>query len=109
MPVARAPPAFHLISQNETRKIFCSRLMLWLGLFAITSTARAHDPGLSSATVVVGSEHIEATLVFSGVDAAIIAQQGTPAETKPDARQTAVKLKKLATAAIELRLDGQKS
>ena len=82
------------------------RLHLW-GVLAIALTAPAHDPGLSSTTVVMGSGRIEVTLVFSGVDAAIIARQVTPGEVRAPAVKIAEEIKKLAASAIELRLDGR--
>ena len=44
--------------------------LLWLGLAA---TARAHDPGLSTAILRLHEDKLEAVLTFSLVDAAQIA------------------------------------
>jgi hypothetical protein len=41
-------------------------------LFALTLTAQAHDPGLSTATVRVGDQQIEVLLGFAQQDAAFI-------------------------------------
>ncbi len=62
----------------------------------------AHDPGLSTATARLTQDRLDATLVFSQVDAAQIAQ--TPKEKLTDAAPT---LQKLAANAIEVKIAGQ--
>jgi hydrogenase/urease accessory protein HupE len=62
----------------------------------------AHDPGLSTATAKLSRDRLVATLGFSQVDAALIAQ--TPKEQLAEA---ATALQKLAANALEVRIAGQ--
>ncbi len=80
---------------------------LWL---ANVGAALAHDPGLSSATVQLDTNKLEAVLVFALLDAAQIVEidkDGNGQITKAELAQATAELQSTATGALEVSLDHQ--
>ena len=83
--------------------------VLWTALFAAL-VARAHDPGLSTATVRLGPEQLEAVLVFSMIDTREIIEIDLNHDgqlSKEELSQGAAALQKMAGQALEVAFDGQ--
>jgi hydrogenase/urease accessory protein HupE len=66
---------------------------------------RAHDPGLSTAKILLGTNQLEAVLVFAGLDAAQIADVESPL-SKEKLAAAAIVLQEKAAQALEVRFDG---
>jgi hydrogenase/urease accessory protein HupE len=69
----------------------------------------AHDPGLSTATIRLGTNHIEATLGFSIVDAGDIVELDRNHDgsiTKEELTEAAVELKEIAPGSLDVTFDG---
>jgi hydrogenase/urease accessory protein HupE len=72
--------------------------------------AMAHDPGLSTATVLLGPDKIEAVLVFAGADAAQIVEieKDAGGRYKKEAIEAAAKeLGEMGRGALEVTSDGK--
>jgi len=81
---------------------------LWL---ASSGPAFAHDPGLSSATVQLDTNKLEAVLVFALLDAAQIVEidkDNNGQITKEELAQATAEFQSMATGALEVSLDHQR-
>src|SRR6266481_5535737 len=79
----------------------------WLGG---AQFARAHDPGLSTATMQLETNRLEAVLVFSLLDAAQIVEMDKDHDgqiSKTELAGAAAEFQQIAAQAIELTLDNQ--
>ena len=76
-------------------------LLFWLLSFC---PAQAHDPGLSTATLLLDANRVEATLVFSLTDLGQIVNRGASVLNQASVPETA-DLKKLSAQAFEIRFD----
>src|ERR1043166_687990 len=74
----------------------------------LTTSARAHDPGLSTATITVRPDRCNATLVFSIASARMIVDAHPTFEGKLDENGVTRELEKIASGSIELNFDGTK-
>jgi len=86
-----------------------ARWFLFL-LLCLPYALRAHDPGLSTATVVLGPNKIEATLGFSMVDAGQIVasdQNRVGQVPKEESARSAAELQRMALQALDVSFDGQ--
>jgi len=82
--------------------LFFGFLILW------ASSARAHDPGLSSATVTIGDKQIDIVLGFAKKDAeSLVASNGNPGEVQSARGFSATKaqIETIAVREVQLRLD----
>lgn len=85
------------------------RFWLWCALLFISSPLWAHDPGLSSATVVLSETNLEALLVFSTLDAGQIVDLDMNRDGNVSAeelKQAATELNRLAPGALEVEVNG---
>jgi hydrogenase/urease accessory protein HupE len=76
-------------------------VVLWL---LSLCAAQAHDPGLSTATLLLDGDRVEATLAFSVTDLGQIVNRGASVLNRASGPETA-DLKKLAAQALEIRFD----
>src|SRR6266581_3609553 len=101
----RKPP----IKLNGARIAF-SRLLGLLALLAMGPVLQAHDPGLSTATVRLTADKLEAVLVFSVVDAGEIVDLDKNRDgeiSKAELADAADELQKMAFGALEVKFDDQ--
>src|SRR5438094_6151828 len=97
------------IKLNGARIAF-SRLLGLLALLAMGPVLQAHDPGLSTATVRLEGDKLEAVLVFSVVDAGEIVDLDKNRDgqiSKEELAEAAVELQKMAPQALEVGFDDQ--
>lgn len=94
--------------------VFAGRLPAWVCLAVVwlggIGTVRAHDPGLSTATLQLKPTRLEAVLVFSVADAAQIVELDKNHDgqiSKDEMSAGAAELQKLAAQALEVTFDGQ--
>ncbi len=81
--------------------------VFWLSLAAHVF---AHDPGLSTATLRLSSDKLEAVLVFSMVDAGEIVDIDKDRNgqiSKEELAQAAAEMQKMAGQALEVKFDGE--
>jgi hydrogenase/urease accessory protein HupE len=88
------------------------QLVLALAALCLASGGRAlaHDPGLSSATVLLDTNKLEAVLVFALLDAAQIVEIDKDANgqiTKEELAQATAELQTMAKDALEVSLDAK--
>ena len=85
------------------------QLYLFFGLLILcASSAQAHDPGLSSATVTIGDKRIDVVLGFAKKDAeSLVVSNGNPVEVQSASGFGASKaqLEAIAVRQVQLRLD----
>jgi hydrogenase/urease accessory protein HupE len=83
---------------------------VWLAtIFIVASLARAHDPGLSTATLQVFPDHLQAEVIFSRTDieALVPLDRNHDGQVSPDELERArPQLEPLALAALSVRADG---
>jgi hydrogenase/urease accessory protein HupE len=91
--------------ERKSSRVHAAVAALFLTL---TTSALAHDPGLSTATIVVRPERCDATLVFSLTTARIIVDAHPTFEGKLDANGVAKELQKIADGALELNFSESK-
>ena len=93
-----------------SRYCLSRQISLFFGLLILcASNARAHDPGLSSATVSVGVQQIDVVFGFAKKDAeTLIASNGNQAEIQNAQGFAGIKveLEALAAQEVQVRLDG---
>ena len=97
------------IKLNGARIAF-SRLLGLLALLAMGPVLLAHDPGLSTATVRLTADKLEAVLVFSVVDAGEIVDLDKNRDgeiSKAELAEAAIELQKMAFGALEVKFDDQ--
>jgi hydrogenase/urease accessory protein HupE len=86
-------------------------LLVWRMLFLLAPvTVLAHDPGLSTATITLHENKLQAVLGFSIVDAAQIVELDKDADgrlSKAELDEGAAELTRLAPQALDVKFDGQ--
>jgi hydrogenase/urease accessory protein HupE len=91
------------------RRIVLSWLCLAFAWLASSGPASAHDPGLSTATLQLKPDKLEAVLLFSPADAEQIItsdQKRAGLVAKDDLSAALAELRKQAAGALEVRFDG---
>src|SRR5262245_56134823 len=86
------------------------RRFLCLLALAFCEVAYAHDPGLSTATLRLDTNRLEAVLVFSIVDAKELVDLDKDQDgklTKEELEQGAAELQSMAPQALDVKFDGQ--
>src|SRR6266436_4438971 len=107
-----ASPASHQASSRiciANRFRFSLRLVLALTCFCGTNAVLAHDPGLSTATLRIRPDKLEAVLVFSTVDASQLLssnQRRGGQISKEQFEPAAAELKQKALQALEVEFVG---
>ena len=91
---------------------FCRAALFAIILVALPDIVQAHDPGLSTATVSLGPDKLEAVLVLSVRDLAplVILDKDRNGElSNEELAEGAAELQKTAGQALEVSLDGEPS
>jgi hydrogenase/urease accessory protein HupE len=88
------------------------QLVVTLAVLAVTDAlpAFAHDPGLSSVTIQLDTNKLDALLAFALLDAAQIVELDKDANgqiTKEELAQGTAELQRMAAGALEVSFDGQ--
>lgn len=91
----------------KVRRLSC-RVLLLLGFCFWVATLHAHDPGLSTATVRLGEDKLEAVLVFSVVDANQIVELDKNSDgqfSKEELAEGTKELQQMAAQALDVSFD----
>jgi hydrogenase/urease accessory protein HupE len=91
---------------------FCRVALFAIILVALTQMVQAHEPGLSTATVNLGPDKLEAVLVLSIRDLAPLVDLDKDRNgelSKEELAEGAAELQKTAGQALEVKLDGEPS
>src|SRR5215470_2982838 len=107
-PKARSP----LRSGSQLRVKALGSMLLFLACFWLASSQRlfAHDPGLSTATIQLKPNTLEAVIVLAVADAAQIVKLDTDGDgqiSKDELLAGTSKLKEKAAGALEVKFDEQ--
>jgi hydrogenase/urease accessory protein HupE len=95
---------------HQAKTVFSRPCLPVLLLLCSARLAHAHDPGLSTATVTLGTNKLEATLVFSIVDTYELVEVDKNRDgqiSKEELEQAITKLRKTANEALDVKLNGQ--
>jgi hypothetical protein len=91
---------------------FCRVALFAIILVALTQMVQAHEPGLSTATVNLGPDKLEAVLVLSIRDLAPLVDLDKDRNgelSKEELAEGAAELQRTAGQALEVKLDGEPS
>jgi len=95
---------------HQAKTVF-ARLCLAVSLLLYYARiAHAHDPGLSTATVTLGTNKLDATLVFSTVDTHELVEVDKNRDgqvSKAELEQAVAELQKTAKEALDVKLNGR--
>jgi hypothetical protein len=83
--------------------LFLARVLAFLAFIGLGSPAWAHDPGLSSTTISVFSEHVEIVTTFAEADARWLVSDDAEAAAKMNPDEIFAALTKKAAVLWQLR------
>ena len=108
--MAAVPTCARRFISRTMKCALLSHFLCVIFLCALPNSLRAHDPGLSTATVRLEADKMEAVLVFSVVDAGEIVDLDKDRDgqvSKEELAAGAAELQKLAPQALEVKFDEQ--
>ncbi len=84
------------------------RLLIAALHFCVVTSALAHDPGLSTAAVVLGTNRLDVALIFSALDLAELVDVDSNRDlqfSKTELENATLELQRIAGQALEIKLD----